>query len=307
MSSSRMKLFLSWGLTLCFAAGHAPLLHAAGAPPAADNAPAPAPIRAPQAQAPGADTPVRVLHDLAYGPDAKQRFDVYIPPKPSGPVLFMVHGGAWAFGDKASPDVVRNKVHYWSQRGLVVVSTNYRLLPKTKPLAQAQDVAKALGVAQQKAAEWGADPARFVLMGHSSGAHLVTLLNSAPELAVQAGAKPWRATVSIDSAALDVERLMSNPHSPLHDRAFGKDPADWRAASPFHALGPKVVPPLLFLCSKLRSDSCAQALAFERKASDFKHRIVIWEQFLNHRDINRTLGEPGEYTKAVDAWIRSVQ
>lgn len=299
-------------LTLCLALGLAPVAPSVWAASGVADKPAAGAsstdkVAAVKAEAPAPDAPVRVLRDLAYGPHAKQRFDVYLPPKPTGPVIFMVHGGAWALGDKASPDVVRNKVRHWSQRGLVVVSTNYRLLPEAKPLAQAQDVAKALAAAQKLAPDWGADPKRFVLMGHSSGAHLVMLLNTSQSIAAEAGAQPWRAAVSIDSAALDVERLMMQPHLPLYDRAFGKDPAYWRAASPFHALVPHTVPPVLFLCSNLRSDSCAQALAFEKTAAKFRHRIVIWEQSLSHREINSTLGEPGEYTKAVDVWLRSVE
>ncbi len=250
--------------------------------------------------------PVRVLRNVSYGPDARHRFDVYIPAKPSGPVIFLVGGLDWAKGDKAAPDVMGGKVKRWSQQGVVVVSVNYRLIPKAGPLEQATDVAKALAKAQEQASTWGADPARFVLMGHSSGAHLVTLLNTAPRLATEAGAKPWRAAVSIDATAFDVEALMTAPHGAVYDRAFGKKIEDWRAASPYHVLAEKTVPPILFLCSKLQGNACAQALHFERKAAKLHHRIVIWEQFMSHRDIMRTLGDVGAYSDQVDIWLRSV-
>ncbi|MCW5649108.1 MAG: alpha/beta hydrolase [Ramlibacter sp.] len=248
---------------------------------------------------------VRVLRDVAYGTDARQRFDVYLPAKPTGPVLFMVHGGAWMIGDKAAPGVVKNKVDYWvKDAGYVLVSANYRMLPKTPPLEQARDVARALAKAQKEAASWGADPGRFVLMGHSAGAHLVTLLNASPNLATELGAQPWRATVSVDSAALDVEQLMQAPHPRLYDRAFGKNPADWRAASPYHVLTPQAGP-LLLLCSSRRESSCAQAVHLERKGSPMHLRITIWEQDLSHGDMSSTLGVPGEYTRTVALWIKS--
>ena len=51
-----------------------------------------------------ADT--RVVRDVAYGSDPRQRFDVYAPPHAHGaPVLVMVHGGGWRRGDKAMPGV----------------------------------------------------------------------------------------------------------------------------------------------------------------------------------------------------------
>ena len=99
---------------------------------------------------------------------------------------------------------------------------------------------------------------------------------------------------------------MTAPHAAFYDRAFGKKIEDWRAASPYHVLAEKAVPPILFLCSKLQGDSCARALHFERKAAKLHHQIVIWEQFLSHRDIMRSLGDAVTYSDQVDIWLRSV-
>ena len=101
---------------------------------------------------------VRLLRDMAYGSDAAQRFDVYLPPQvPAGaPVLFMVHGGGWRRGDKAMAKVVAHKVARWVPRGIVLVSTNYPLLP-VPPIDQARAVAEALAAAQARAVHWGAN------------------------------------------------------------------------------------------------------------------------------------------------------
>ncbi|NUQ92417.1 MAG: alpha/beta hydrolase, partial [Gemmatimonadaceae bacterium] len=132
------------------------------------------------ADAARAPAPMRVVRDVVYGPDARQRFDVYIPGEAKGaPVIFMVHGGGWSAGDKRARGVVDNKVARWLPRGLVVVSTNYRLLPAAKPLDQARDVARALAAAQRMSSSWGADSSKFILMGHSAGGHLVTLVATA--------------------------------------------------------------------------------------------------------------------------------
>lgn len=50
---------------------------------------------------------VRMLADIAYGPDRSQRMDVYLPPgAAAAPVVFMVHGGGWRRGDKRAGTVV---------------------------------------------------------------------------------------------------------------------------------------------------------------------------------------------------------
>jgi arylformamidase len=246
---------------------------------------------------------MRVLRDVAYGPDARQRYDVYAQQEARGePVIFMVHGGAWAFGDKGAATVVDNKVARWVPRGFAFVSVNYRMLPDAAPLEQARDVARALAAAQAQAASWGGDGARFILMGHSAGAHLVSLIAAAPRIALELGARPWLGTVELDSAALDVERIMSKRHLRLYDRAFGRDPADWAAASPLARLSARAAP-FLAVCSTRRTDSCPAASAFVAKARSLGTRASVLEENLSHREINAQLGEDGEYTRAVEAFL----
>jgi len=275
-----------------------------GAVQAQPHVPAAQKVAAPKdtAQTP-APQAVRLLRDQPYGSDPRQRFDVYLPARPTGPVLFLVHGGAWAVGDKAAPGMVDAKVRHWvAGAGYVLVSTNYRMLPKARPLEQAADVARSLARVQQLAAGWGADPARVAVMGHSAGAHLAMLLNAKPSLATAQGAKPWRAVVALDSAAYDLEPLMRAPHAPLYDRAFGADPAYWQAASPYHVMEPGAAN-LLMVCSMRRPGVCDDALHYERKASKFKHYVTIWQQDLSHADISRALGRPGIYTDNVSQWL----
>lgn len=263
---------------------------------------------APQDNAPAAaanDLAVRVERDLPYGGHARQRLDAYLPGAARGPILLMVHGGAWAFGDKRSPAMIVPKVRHWTAQGFVVVSANYRFVPDADPLEQARDVARALAFVQHEAPRWGADPARVVLMGHSAGAHLVALLAADPSLARAQGAQPWRGTVALDSAAMDVPRLMQARHAPLYDRAFGSDPARWRAASPLQVLAPEG-PPLLAVCSTLRRDSCPQAEALRDVATRLGRRVQVQGVARSHAAINEDLGLPGDYTDAVDRWISAV-
>jgi acetyl esterase/lipase len=249
-----------------------------------------------------AQADVRVLHDVAYGKDPLQKYDVYLPAHAkSAPVIFMVHGGGWRRGDKAMPNVVDNKVSRWVSRGFVFVSVDYRLLP-TPVEVQVDDVARALASAQSHAAEWGADSRKFVLMGHSAGAHLVALLDADPARAKAFGARPWLGAVSLDSAALDIPATMKARHFRLYDAAFGKDPATWARLSPMQQLRAGA-PPMLLVCSTQRRDSCPQARALMAKAQRLGDRAKVLGENLRHGEINAQLGLDGDYTRAVENFL----
>ena len=250
--------------------------------------------------------------DLPYGSDPAQRMDVYLP-RPGGagqpPVVVMVHGGAWRKGDKAHTAVVDNKVAHWVGQGWVLVSINYRMQVGTTPLVQAQDVATALATVQTLAPRWGADAQRLVLVGHSAGAHLAALLAANPALATRYGASPWLGTVSLDSAALDIEEVMGRRHFGFYDEPFGRDPALWRATSPQAQLVAGA-PPLLLVCSSQRPDACPAADKFKAKADSLAVRAQVLPMDLSHQHINQNLGlasgSDARYTEAVDAFVRSL-
>jgi acetyl esterase/lipase len=248
----------------------------------------------------------RVLRDVHYGSGVLQTFDVYAPADArNAPVIFMVHGGGWRRGDKTARGVVQDKVSHWAPRGIIVVSVDYPMLPDTPPLQQARDVAMALATAQRDAPQWGGDPRKFVLMGHSAGAHLVALISAEPDLATSEGTLPWLGTVALDSAAYDVATIMQAPHFRLYDEAFGSDPANWAALSPIVQLQAKIAP-FLAVCSSLRSDSCPQAGAFAAKARRLGSRAQVLPEAMRHGEINEALGQSSAYTSAVDGFLASL-
>jgi len=256
----------------------------------------------------GAATPpgVKVLHDVTYGPAAAQTMDVYLPEHPqSAPIILMVHGGAWAFGDKTNPQVTENKVVRWVPRGFIFVSINYPMVPDADPAQQADHVARAMAAVQAAAPEWGGDPKKLILMGHSAGAHLVSLLNADPSRAGKLGVKPWLGTISLDSGALDVPMIMEHEHFELYDKAFGTDPALWKAASPIDHLT-KDGPPWLGVCNSNRPASCNPNKDYIAKARQLGLHVEFLGEPLRHGQINRELGEPGAYTDAVEVFMGSL-
>jgi arylformamidase len=248
----------------------------------------------------------KIERDLSYGEDPSQQLDVYLPDAPQkAPVLFLVHGGAWQIGDKAHAGFITNKVAHWVPKGFIVVSPNYRLSPPD-PLQQADDVGKALAFAQAEAPKWGGDPDRFVLIGHSSGAHLVSLLAADPTIATKHKAREWLGSVVLDSAAFDVERIMSARHFPFYDKVFpADDPKYWRDASPLHRLKAKPKP-IFAVCSNERRMSCVQAGAFVAKVTSMGGQAQVYPIGLTHKEINEQLGTAGQYTEAVDSFLKSL-
>ncbi|MFL5562443.1 MAG: alpha/beta hydrolase [Gemmatimonadaceae bacterium] len=248
----------------------------------------------------------RIVRNVRFGPDLRQRFDVYAPPDAKdAPVIFMVHGGGWAYGDKSARGVTGNKVARWVPRGFIVISTNYRMLPEADPLEQAKDVARAIAVAQQRVTEWGGSAARFILMGHSAGAHLVTLLATSPSLTRELPIIPWLGVVSIESGALDIPEIMRAPHVRLYDRAFGRDTAYWRSVSPIAALT-GAARPILLVCSIRRPASCNRADRFAAKGDSLGVRVSVLREDLSHADADARLGLDPGYTSAVESFLRSL-
>ena len=248
----------------------------------------------------------RVQRDVAYGDDPAQRLDLYIPARATrAPIVLMVHGGAWMLGDKANSGVVANKVAYWLPRGYIVASMNYRMSRPPEPLAQADDVARALAFVQKEAPRWGGDGARIVIAGHSSGAHLVALLAADPAIAPRQGARPWLGTIALDSAALDVVAIMQARHARFYDRVFGAEHERWTRSSPLHRLAGRPGP-MLLVCSKRREDSCNAARAFADKAIAAGGRADVLPVDLGHAEVNAELGRSPSYSAAVQAFMQSL-
>ena len=120
--------------------------------------------------------PAPTAADIAFGKSAAQRFDVWTP-KGDGPfpVVLLVHGGAFMFGDKGGHDGLKEAIAVLHDRGIAVASTNYRLSGEAKFPAAAQDVTAALVELRHQAPALGLDPDRIALWGKSAGGNLALL------------------------------------------------------------------------------------------------------------------------------------
>jgi acetyl esterase/lipase len=127
-----------------------------------------------------ANFPARFAHsertaNVPFGPAHWQRADVYQPRHTAGPVPVIVfwYGGAWTEGNKAEYRFVGTAL---ASLGFVAVLPDYRVYPEVKFPVFLDDAAAAVAWVQSHAAQFGGDPHRIVLMGHSAGAHMAAML-----------------------------------------------------------------------------------------------------------------------------------
>jgi len=126
--------------------------------------------------------------DLAYGLGPRQRLDVYAPRNARNrPVVIFWYGGTWKHGSKANYRFVGAAL---AARGFVAVLPDYRLYPAVTFPVFCEDAAHALAWVEEHAQEFGGDPQRIVLMGHSAGAHIAAFIAYNHAFVEKAGAHP---------------------------------------------------------------------------------------------------------------------
>jgi acetyl esterase/lipase len=158
--------------------------------------------------------------------DAKDKLDIYMPlGATSAPVVVYFHGGGLMFGDKNLGQVVAERL---LAQGIGLVSANYRLSPGVMHPAHVQDAAAATAWVYNNIAEFGGDPRKLYVGGHSAGAYLSTLLALDPQHLQQHGMalSDIRGAIPI-SPFLYVEETARDRSKSI----WGEVPLDWLAAS----------------------------------------------------------------------------
>jgi acetyl esterase/lipase len=129
---------------------------------------------------------VTVQRDVAFAPGPRGRMDIYRPAGATTklPLVVFFYGGSWKDGSKGDYKFVANPL---AKSGMVVAVPDYRLVPEVKFPIFLEDNAKAVAFARAHAAEWGADPDRVFLVGHSAGAYDVLMLALDPHYLADVG------------------------------------------------------------------------------------------------------------------------
>lgn len=119
-----------------------------------------------------------------HGSDAYQSVAIYPSDNPSGDILVMLHGGGWTNGYKEWMAFCAPAL---TAMGITAASFGYRLAPAHVWPSCFEDVADGLAELVLHAAEFGADPGRVFVSGHSAGGHLAALLGLRRDWQAQRG------------------------------------------------------------------------------------------------------------------------
>lgn len=126
--------------------------------------------------------------NLEYGPDPRNRLDVYRPSQGSGhPVVVFIHGGSWTSG---SPKDYKFMGEALASQGILAVIAGFRQYPQVRYPDFLVDCALAVAWAAREAPLYGGDPGRLYVMGHSSGAYNAAMLALDPRWLSSAGLAP---------------------------------------------------------------------------------------------------------------------
>jgi acetyl esterase len=175
---------------------------------------------------------VAVQRDVAYGPDARHRADIFrAEGLKNAPVVVFLHGGAYVRGDRdVNGEVYGNVPMYFARQGMLGVNATYRLAPAAQWPAAAQDVRSLVSWLKDNAARLGGDPNRVYLIGHSAGAtHIATYLYL-KELQPPQG--HGVAGVVLMSGRYHFDPHPSDPNLKNFQAYFGVDRAQYPARSP---------------------------------------------------------------------------
>lgn len=221
---------------------------------------------------------------------------------PQKPVVVYVHGGGFAVGDKANN--MTNKQNLFSSLDYVLISVNYRLSPETystdpnrvKYPTHNNDVADAVKWIFDNIANFGGDPKKIALLGHSAGAHLVALTGTSNNFLPTRGLvlNSLKGVACIDTEGYDVE-ARCNEGNLVYLNAFGHTNSFWQQASPIHNLFIGTNYPKFFIAKRGSNTRIGYANTFISKLQSVG--AFVSETSANqydHEGINDAIGAAGE-------------
>ena len=230
--------------------------------------------------------------------DGNFTMDIYAPDAAKkAPVILMVHGGAWTYGNKQNA-IGPDQADFFTDEGFIYISINYRLAPDHPFPAPVEDLAAAIAFVHANIADYGGDPDEIFLIGHSAGAHSVALVSVDPKYLRAEGLDldVIKGTVPLDGAAYNL--ALTGQHGKLpnfYRPAFGKDPETWKAASPtLQVMDGRHIPPMLLLyVDRPVSPKRAKELAETLRANGYMAQAVLASK-RSHKSLNNRLGAPGD-------------
>ena len=224
---------------------------------------------------------VREASGLAYGAGHRHGIDVYAPDgAEQAPVVVFLYGGSWVGGDRGMYRFLGASL---AAAGVVCMVPDYRVWPEVGFPGFVQDAAQAVAWARCNAAAHGGAADRLVLMGHSAGAHIATLLALDDNYLAAEGLRPATAVRGVVGLAGPYDFLPLR--SPTLQAIFGPE-SGWAETQPVNHVAPGA-PPMLLATGD--ADSMVlplntESLAARLRAVDNPVRTVTYPG-LGHREI----------------------
>jgi acetyl esterase/lipase len=226
--------------------------------------------------------------DLAYGESARERLDLFLAADPNAPTLAFIHGGYWQMNDKENFAFVAEGL---LPRGINLAVVEYTLAPAARLDRIVAELRRAVGWLAAHLGDYGADPARLYVSGHSAGGHLTATTMPLP--AVRGG-------LAI-SGIYDLEPIRLNY---LNDN-LGLDPAEAARNSPLLHLPARANDLVIAYGTNELPELCRQSIAYARAWSErgLPGRLLPVDG-ADHFTILEALADPrGALTSALLAMI----
>lgn len=172
--------------------------------------------------------------DVPYGGGPNETLDVFPGAAKGAPVLVFIHGGYWRSLDKADHSFIAPAM---TRLGACVVIPNYALCPAVTIPEICLQMVRALEWTWRHVAEYGGDPGRITVAGHSAGGHLAAQILAChwPAHAPDLPARLVRNALSI-SGLFDLEPMA---HTPFLKDSLRLTPADALRCSPAFMPAPR--------------------------------------------------------------------
>ena len=185
--------------------------------------------------------------DLAYGEARRERLDLFLAASPKAPTLAFIHGGYWQFAesDKENYTFIAEGL---LPNGINLAMIEYTLAPTARMDRIVAEVARSIGWLAEHLGEFGADPSRIYVSGHSAGGHLTATTMTLP--AVRGG-------IAI-SGIYDLEPIRLN----YLNEKLGLDEAEAERNSPLLHLPPMAGPLVVAYGTAELPELCRQSVEY---------------------------------------------
>ncbi len=216
------------------------------------------------------------------------------------PVLLYVHGGGWIKGTR---EKVYSLPAFATKRNWMLVSVDYRPVPKTNIDGQVSDVVRSINWVRANIKRYGGNPKKIAIMGHSAGSHLVAMVG------VKKLGGNLRGIIPNDVQAYDMVAYggMRGSLPRVYQAAFGSNPENWIKWSPItYVKKSNGYAPFLIMYSGSNYQRRKKlANGFGRALRKQGTRVTMFDgKQYNHGSIIRKIGSSAEVTRAVERFLR---